>query len=113
MQQLSLFSSSSAAPPRSTPWSPSLHPGYGRLRGRQVVLEGFTKGRTCSTTCSDVAVITPGKGPHIGQLRCADCGGPRGWLNKTQADFFLEFVRRFGGFPEALPIIRCTKRGAR
>jgi hypothetical protein len=32
--------------------------------------------------CRNICVISPGKGPHAAELRCADCDQHRGWLNK-------------------------------
>lgn len=106
--QLTLFPSTAAqiAPP-SRP-SPARY-DYDSLRGRQVVLEGFSKPGTCTSACGEIAVITLGAGPHIGQLRCARCHGPRGWLSREQADGILAFIRLCGRL-EAAPIIRRRAR---
>ena len=48
------------------------------------------------TCCNNVAVITPGTGPHAAQLRCAECDAHRGWLPKQAFDFILENSRRYG-----------------
>jgi hypothetical protein len=46
--------------------------------------------------CNSVCVIGPGKGPHAGELRCADCGQHRGWLTKPTAQWIEHVVTRFG-----------------
>jgi hypothetical protein len=51
------------------------------------------KERRC---CRNVCVIDPGKGPHAGALRCADCGQHRGWLSKATAQWIEHVVTRFG-----------------
>jgi hypothetical protein len=46
--------------------------------------------------CDNVAIVTPGKGPHAAELRCAGCDAHRGWLAKTALDFIIETSRRHG-----------------
>jgi hypothetical protein len=67
--------------------------------------------RDCDSAkpCHDnVAVIGPGKAPHVGEFRCAACGAHRGWLSHAMNDFILETVRRFGSPVE--PIILSQER---
>jgi len=46
--------------------------------------------------CRNMCVIGPSKGPHAGELHCADCGQHRGWLSKTTAQWIEHVVTRFG-----------------
>jgi hypothetical protein len=46
--------------------------------------------------CRNVCIIGAGKGPHTGELRCADCGRHRGWLSKSTAQWIESVVTRFG-----------------
>src|SRR5258707_994546 len=46
--------------------------------------------------CNNVCTIGAGKGPHAGELRCADCGQHRGWLSKNTAQWIEHVVTRFG-----------------
>jgi hypothetical protein len=48
------------------------------------------------TCCQDVCVIHNGKGPHIGELRCASCDRHRGWLDKATAAWLESVVVIFG-----------------
>jgi hypothetical protein len=48
------------------------------------------------TCCDNVAVITPGKGPHAAELRCVGCDAHRAWLSKQAFDSILENSRRYG-----------------
>jgi hypothetical protein len=49
--------------------------------------------RSC---CDSVCVIHPGKGPHVGQLRCACCGRHRGWLSHGAVSWITDQVRKHG-----------------
>jgi hypothetical protein len=46
--------------------------------------------------CRNVCIIGAGKGPHAGDLHCADCGQHRGWLSQTSAQWIESVVKRFG-----------------
>jgi hypothetical protein len=46
--------------------------------------------------CRNICVIGNGKGPHAGELRCADCDQHRGWLSKATAQWIEHVVTRFG-----------------
>jgi hypothetical protein len=46
--------------------------------------------------CRNVCIIGAGKGPHAGDLHCADCGQHRGWLSQTSAQWTESVVMRFG-----------------
>ena len=46
--------------------------------------------------CNNVCIIGAGKGPHAGELHCADCGQHRGWLSQTSAQWIESVVTRFG-----------------
>jgi uncharacterized protein (DUF736 family) len=51
-----------------------------RIADRYVRLDRSTdRERPC---CENLATLRPGKGPHAAELRCAGCGGHRGWLPK-------------------------------
>src|SRR5262245_48515596 len=42
--------------------------------------------------CRNFAVVHAGKGPHIAELRCANCGAHRGWLPKQAANWLLNVL---------------------
>jgi hypothetical protein len=46
--------------------------------------------------CSGIAVIKPGKAPHLAEFRCAECGAHRGWVQKATLNFIENTVARFG-----------------
>jgi hypothetical protein len=46
--------------------------------------------------CDNVCVVRPGKGPHVGQLRCAGCGRHRGWLSHGAVSWITDQVRKHG-----------------
>jgi hypothetical protein len=46
--------------------------------------------------CKNICNIDPGKGPHIGELRCDGCGRHRGWLQKDTAIWLQSIVAIFG-----------------
>jgi hypothetical protein len=46
--------------------------------------------------CRSICTIGPGKGPHAGELICADCGQHRGWLSKPTAHWIESVIARFG-----------------
>jgi hypothetical protein len=47
----------------------------------------------CRNICT---IISTGKGPHVGELHCVDCGQHRGWLSKPTAQWIEHVVTRFG-----------------
>ena len=53
----------------------------------------------------NVATVHPGKGPHSGELRCADCDRHRGWLSKEVGTQLLAVIEKFG-IPKEPLIIR-------
>jgi hypothetical protein len=46
--------------------------------------------------CRNICIISVGKGPHAGELHCADCGQHRGWLSKATAQWIEHLVTRLG-----------------
>jgi hypothetical protein len=46
--------------------------------------------------CRNVCTIGAARGPHAGELRCADCGQHRGWLSKSTAQWIEHVTSRFG-----------------
>jgi hypothetical protein len=52
----------------------------------------------------NVATVHPGKGPHAGELRCADCDRHRGWLSKEVGTQLLAIIEKFGMPTEPLII---------
>lgn len=46
--------------------------------------------------CGNIFIIGPGKGPHAGELSCADCGQHRGWISNATAYWIESVVARFG-----------------
>jgi hypothetical protein len=61
--------------------------------------------------CNNICIIGPGKGPHAGELRCADCGRHRGWLTKPTAAWIEQVVTRFGA-PTTPIIVRTHEEEA-
>src|SRR5262249_29196908 len=55
--------------------------------------------------CNNVCVIGAGKGPHAGELRCADCGQHRGWLSQSTAQW-IESVATLFGAPTTPIVVR-------
>jgi hypothetical protein len=69
-------------------------PADGSLIGLRVKLDrAIDRERPC---CRNVCIISAGKGPHAGELHCADCGRNRGWLSKTTAQWIEHVATRFG-----------------
>jgi hypothetical protein len=67
---------------------------YARLTGLQVKLDRpIDRERPC---CKNICVVGPSKGPHAGELRCADCKQHRGWLSKPTARWIEHVAARFG-----------------
>jgi hypothetical protein len=72
--------------PKQTPASP--------LLGLRVRLDRpVDRDKPC---CRNICIIGPAKGPHAGELHCADCGEHRGWLSQTIAQWIEDVVTRFG-----------------
>jgi len=46
--------------------------------------------------CKNICNIDPGKGPHAGELRCANCWRHRGWLSKDVACWLQSIIIVFG-----------------
>src|SRR5262245_5834969 len=60
------------------------------LNGLKLKLERKVDGE--KSCCRNFAVIHAGKGPHVGELRCANCGAHRGWLPKQAASLLLNIL---------------------
>ena len=74
--------------------SPFMERGNDPLIGLKIKLDRpIDRERPC---CRNVCVISAGKGPHGGELRCADCGQHRGWLSKSTAQWIEHVATRFG-----------------
>jgi hypothetical protein len=66
----------------------------GGLIGLKVKLDRpVDRERPC---CRNVCIISAGKGPHAGELHCADCGQHRGWVSATTAQWIEGVVASFG-----------------
>jgi len=66
----------------------------GGLIGLKVKLDRpVDRERPC---CRNISIIGAGKGPHAGELHCADCGQHRGWLSKPTAQWIVHVVTRLG-----------------
>jgi hypothetical protein len=75
MMQFDMFAATAASP----------------IFGLTVELEHFR------TRChDDIACIAEGKGPHLGELKCAACGRHRGWISKSTGKWIESVVERFG-----------------
>src|SRR5262245_41482280 len=57
--------------------------------------------------CRNICIIGPAKGPHAGELHCADCGQHRGWLSKSTAQWIEHVATRFGA-PTTPIVVRKT-----
>ena len=44
----------------------------------------------------NICIIGDARGPHAGELICANCGQHRGWLSKTTAAWIENVITRFG-----------------
>jgi hypothetical protein len=56
----------------------------------------------------NLATVHPGKPPHAGELRCADCNAHRRWLPQQALDFIDTTAARFGAPSEPLVLRDCT-----
>jgi hypothetical protein len=63
------------------------------LIGRRVTFDPCQCGNRC-------ALIGPGRGPHLGELRCRNCGKHRQWISRGSytaiASFVADIADRFG-----------------
>lgn len=50
-------------------------------------------GQECETA-SQTAIVSPGVGPHIAQLKCADCGRHLSWIGRTHLEALRASQRR-------------------
>jgi hypothetical protein len=57
--------------------------------------------------CRNICIIGAGKGPHAGELTCADCGQHRGWLSGSTAKWIEHVVTRFG-MPRTPIVVRLS-----
>jgi hypothetical protein len=46
--------------------------------------------------CRNICTIGPAKGPHAGELICADCGQHRGWISNATARWIESVIAHFG-----------------
>jgi hypothetical protein len=46
--------------------------------------------------CRNICTIGPGKGPHAGELICADCNQHRSWISNATAYWIERVIARFG-----------------
>jgi hypothetical protein len=70
---------------------PTASTAAGSLIGLKVKLDRpVDRERPC---CSNICIISTGKGPHAG---AADCGQHRGWLSKSTVQWIEHVVTRFG-----------------
>jgi hypothetical protein len=77
--------------------------GSPTLIGLRVKLDRpIDKERPC---CRNFCIIGPARGPHAGELSCADCSQHRGWLSKPTAQWLKTVVKKFGA-PTSPIIIR-------
>jgi hypothetical protein len=81
--------------------SPFMERGNDPLIGLKIKLDRpIDRDRPC---CRNICIIAAGKGPHAGELHCADCGQHRGWLSKPTAHWIEHIATRFGA--PSTPII--------
>jgi hypothetical protein len=74
--------------------SPFMERGNDPLIGLKIKLDRpIDRDRPC---CRNICIIAAGKGPHAGELHCADCGQHRGWLSKSTAQWIEHVATRFG-----------------
>jgi hypothetical protein len=74
------------------------------LEGLRVKLDRpVDRDRPC---CLNVCEIVAGRGPHAGELICADCGRHRGWLSKITAQWIETVIARFGAPTSPIIIAR-------
>jgi hypothetical protein len=66
---------------------------------------------TCSTCGHLVAIVGPGKPPHLESLRCRPCRTHRGWVSHATQKFLTEIVNRSGRSAEPI-VIRGVDAGA-
>jgi hypothetical protein len=59
--------------------------------------------------CSNMAIITIGKGQHAAGLVCASCGRHRGWISKSTTTSLQKIVEQWGAPTEPL-IVRDSSR---
>jgi hypothetical protein len=58
------------------------------LTGLRLRLEGeYAHG-----CCRNRAIVRAGKGPHVAELRCANCGKHCGWPPKAAANWLLDVL---------------------
>jgi hypothetical protein len=74
--------------------SPFMERGNDPLIGLKIKLDRpIDRDRPC---CRNICIIAAGKGPHAGELHCADCGQHRGRLSKPTAHWIEHIATRFG-----------------
>jgi hypothetical protein len=55
-----------------------------------------------------VVVVGPGKGPHLGSLRCSACDGHRGWLARQTRNFISESIKQSGRSADPIKVQRAA-----
>jgi hypothetical protein len=74
------------------------------LIGRTVAMDG-----SCRACGSTTALIGPGRGPHLGELRCSSCNKHRQWISRSSYTAIAKFVAEIGdtfGAPETIRVIK-------
>jgi hypothetical protein len=74
------------------------------LIGRAVTMD--TPCRACG---SATALIGPGGGPHLGELRCSSCNKHRQWIGRSSYTAIAKFVAKIAdtfGAPETIKFIK-------
>jgi len=74
--------------------SPFMERGNDPLIGLKIKLDRpIDRDRPC---CRNICIIGPAKGPHAGELHCADCGQHRGWFSRSTGQWIEHVATRFG-----------------
>jgi hypothetical protein len=55
--------------------------------------------------CRNMCIVGPPRGPHSGELTCADCGQHRGWLDKVTGSWLENLIEQ-SGMPNSPIMIR-------
>jgi len=63
----------------------------------------------CDNCAATVAIIGPGRGPHLGELRCSSCNKHRQWISRSSYAAIAKFVAKIAGTfgaPETIKFIK-------
>jgi hypothetical protein len=88
------------APPRQVDLFPETAPQPDPLIGRTVTMDA-----PCLACGSTTALIGPGRGPHLGELRCRSCNKHRQWISRESYTAIAKFVAKIAntfGAPETI-----------